>query len=93
MSGSPAYGWARGFGAVALLAWIAAGGVASSVDGWENVDPDARFGMTGRRLVAGVFAFGMAGLSASYAGWPTVVATIAAAAGAVVGMAAAGLGK
>jgi hypothetical protein len=87
------YGFALGFGAVALLAWIAAVAVASSVDGWDNVDPDARFGLNGRRLVAGVFAFGMAGLSASYAGWPTAVAAIAAVAGAVVGVAAAGLGK
>ena len=87
------FGLALGVGAVTLLAWIVAVGVAGSVEGWENVDPDTRFGLTDRRVVAAVFGFGMAGLSASYAGWSTAVATIAAVAGAVVGAAAAGLGK
>ncbi len=87
------FGIALGFGAVMLLTWIAAVGVSQSVEGWAKVDPDARFGLTGRRVVAGVFGFGMAGLSAAYAGWPMAVATLAAAAGAVVAAAVAGLAK
>ncbi len=85
------FGLALGFGSVAVLGWIIAVAVAESVEGWEKVSPDARFGLTGRRAVAAVFGFGMAGLSAAYAGWPMAVATLAAAAGAVVAAAIAGL--
>ncbi len=87
------FGFALGFGAVALLGWIATVGIAGSVEGWEKVDPDTRFGVTGRRVVAAVFGFGMAGLSAAYAGWPIAVATIAAIAGAIVAGAVAGLAR
>ncbi len=85
------FGFALGFGSVAVFAWIIAVAVADSVEGWEKVSPDARFGLTGRRVVAAVFGFGMAGLSAAYAGWPMAIATLAAAAGAVVAAAIAGL--
>jgi len=88
-----AFGFALGFGSVALLAWIVATGVSESVEGWKKVNPDARFGPTGRRVVAAVFGFGMAGLSAAYAGWPTAVATLAAVAGSVVAVAVACLAK
>ena len=87
------FGFALGFGTIMLLAWIIAVGVAGSVEGGSKVDPDKRFGLTGRRVVAGVFGFGMAGLSAAYTGWPMAVATLAAAAGAVVAGAVAGLAK
>ena len=87
------FAFALGFGFVALLGWIAATAVAESVDGWEKVDPDARFGLTGRRVVAGVLGFGMAGLSAAYAGQPMALATLAAVAGAILGAAIAGLSK
>ncbi|MGI9611185.1 MAG: hypothetical protein ACR2NL_12905 [Acidimicrobiia bacterium] len=87
------FGFALGFGTILLLAWIAAVTVAESVEGWAKVDPDARFGLTGRRLVAAVFGFGMAGLSAAFVGWPMAVATLAAVAGAVVAWAVAGLAK
>jgi hypothetical protein len=87
------FGFALGFGFVTLLGWIAATAVASSVEGWQNVDPDARFGLAGRRVVAGLFGFGMAGLSAAYAGWSTPIATLAAVAGALVAAAIAGLGR
>jgi len=89
----PVFGIALGLGAAMLLAWIIAVAIAGSVEGWGKVDPDARFGLTGRRVVAAVFGFGMAGLSAAYAGWPMAVATLAAAAGAVVAAAVAGLAK
>ena len=87
------FGSALGFGTILLLAWIVAVAVAGSVGGWEKIDPDARFGLTGRRVVAAVFGFGMAGLSAAFAGWPMVVATLAALAGAVVAGTVAGLAR
>ncbi len=85
------FGLALGIGSLALLAWIAASAVASSVECWDGVDPDLRFGLGGRRVVAAVFGFGMAGLSAAFAGWPMAVATIAAVAGAMVAAVIAGL--
>lgn len=87
------FGFALGLGTILLLAWIFAVAVAGSVEGWAKVDPDARFGVTGRRVVAAVFGFGMAGLSAAFAGWPMAVATLAAVAGAVVAGAVAGLSR
>lgn len=84
------FGVALGLGFVAVLAWIAAVAVAGSVPGWENVNPDTRLGLLGRRVVAAVFGFGMAGLSAAYAGWPMAVATLAAVGGAAVAAAVAG---
>ncbi|MDH3607069.1 MAG: hypothetical protein OER12_08730 [Acidimicrobiia bacterium] len=77
------FGLALAVGFLAVLGWIAAVAVADSVDGWEGVDPDARFGLNGRRVVAGVLGFGMAGLSAAYAGWPIALAIGAAVAGAL----------
>jgi len=79
------FGVALAVGFLAVLGWIAAVAVADSVDGWEGVDPDTRFGLNGRRVVAGVLGFGMAGLSAAYAGWPIPLATGAAVVGAVAG--------
>lgn len=87
------FGLALAVGAVGLLAWIAASAVAASVSGWEKTDPDIRFGVTGRRAVAAVFGFGMAGLSAAYAGWPMLVASLAALAGAVAAAAIAGFDR
>ena len=87
------FGYTLGLGTIALLAWIIAAAVAGSVEGWVDVDPEERFGLTGRRIVGAVFGFGMAGLSAAFAGWPMVVATLAAAAGAVVAGAVAGLAR
>ena len=87
------FGLALGLGIIMLLAWIVAAAVAATVDGWDNVDPDVRFGLAGRRIVAAVFGFGMAGLSAAYAGWATPVAALAAVAGAVVAGAVAALSR
>ena len=84
------YGIALAVGFVALLLWILAVFAAGSVKGWESFDLERRFGTTGQRTVAAVLGFGMAGLSASYAGWNTVLALGAAAAGAAVGVALAG---
>ena len=85
------YAVALGAGFFGLLGWIAAAAVAASVDGWERIDPDERLGVNGRSAVAGVFGFGMAGLSAAYAGWPTAAAAGAAILGAVAAAAVARL--
>ncbi len=64
-----------------MLAWIAATAVAATVEGWERVDPEHRFGRTGRFVLAGTIGFGMAGISALYAGWPHFLAVGAGLAG------------
>lgn len=66
-----------------MAVWIAATAVAATVDGWESVDPERRFGRTGRFVVAGIIGFGMAGISALYAGWPQFLAVGAGIAGTV----------
>jgi hypothetical protein len=74
-------------GFVALLAWILASVLAGNLRR-ESLDPDTRFGIVGRRMVAGAVGFGMAGMSAEYSPmdlpWPVAlgmaaVATVAAA--------------
>lgn len=60
-------------GVVALIGWIFATVLASNA-GRPAFDPEARFGVPGRRLVAAAVGFGMAGMSAEYSplgiGWP-----------------------
>lgn len=70
-------------GFVLLVTWVVASTVAGSVAGWEGIDPDSRFGRKGRAVVAAVLGFGIAGISASYAGWAAMLATGAALAGAL----------
>jgi len=72
-------------GIVAFLAWIAATSIAASVDGWHTIDPERRFGTPGRLAVAGIMSFGMAGMSATYAGWSIGFALLAALLGAGFG--------
>jgi hypothetical protein len=71
-------------GVLALLAWVAATGVAHSVGGWDGVDPENRFGSLGRSVLAALLGFGMAGMSASFAGWSPMLSLIGALAGAAV---------
>lgn len=66
---------------VLLLAWLVASAIGVWVEGWESFDPEARFGARGRAVVAGTLGFGMGGLSATFAGWPTGLALLAAVAG------------
>ncbi len=87
------FAFALGFGFIALLGWIMAKALATSVDGWAKVDPDRRFGLVGRRVVAAVLGFGMAGLSDANAGQQTALSVVAAVAGAIVGAAIAGLSR
>jgi hypothetical protein len=69
-------------GFLMLLAWIVGVAVGTWVDGWEFADPERRFGAAGRSVVAGTVGFGMAGMSASFGGWPTPLALLGALAGA-----------
>ena len=68
-------------GLLGLLVWVGASLIGESVEGWSHVDPDVRFGLAGRFVVAGLIGFGMGGLSASYAGWPAPAAVCGALAG------------
>lgn len=72
-----AFGISLVIGIVGLVAWILVGGF-SDANGGRPVHPDARFGARGRAIVAGLTAFGIGGLSASYGGWP-MAASVAAA--------------
>lgn len=67
------FGIALLIGVLALIAWVGARGL-----GISRFDPEERFGVTGRRVVGAMVAFGMGGLSASYAGWNLWLATGAA---------------
>ena len=69
-------------GFVLLLAWLIAAAVAAWVDGWEDTDPERRFGARGRFVVAGSVGFGMAGLSATFAGLHAGFALVASLLGA-----------
>lgn len=86
----PIYGISLAVGFVALLVWITAVFASGSVKNWDSFDLERRFGVNGRRVIAAVLGFGMAGLSASYAGWNAGLAAGAAVAGAAVGIALAG---
>ncbi len=79
----PIYALATAAGLVALLVWIALTVFANTVAGRQSVDPERRFGSIGRLGVAAVFGFGLAGMSASFAGWPWFAALAAALAGAI----------
>lgn len=78
------YGVVLIIGVVAVVAWIVLAAIASMVAGWEHVDPERTFGTTGRAVVAGVFGFGMAGISMLYTEFPDVLSFVAAVAGAAL---------
>jgi hypothetical protein len=78
------YGIAVLVGIVGLLAWIMMSAYAGNV-GRPGADPEERFGLRGRVVVAAVLGFGMGGISAHYAGWPPFAAVIAAVVAAVAG--------
>jgi len=80
---TPVYAIALVVGIVALIGWTVAVAIGASVAGWERADPERRFGTAGRFTLAGVLGFGMAGMSATFAGWPAAAAGVAAIAGTV----------
>jgi hypothetical protein len=69
-------------GIIALLIWVARTAIADTVEGWEKVDPEARFGRRGRTVVAAAMGFGLAGMSATFAGWAAPLAFVGALLGA-----------
>ena len=69
-------------GLLMLLGWIVGSALGAWVEGWEFADPENRFGATGRSVVAGSVGFGIAGMSATFAGWHPLVAVVAAILGA-----------
>ena len=69
-------------GVIALLTWITLGIAASAGDDRRYLDPELRFGERGRVAIAAVLGFGLAGMSASFAGWATGLAVAAAIVGA-----------
>lgn len=70
-------------GVAGLLGWVIAHSFSLNLDR-PAIDPEQRFGIPGRRTVAGMVGFGMAGMSAEYSplgiAWP--LALILALAGA-----------
>lgn len=61
------FGIALSVAVVLLILWILFTARASSPRTPEGaLDPEKRWGVPGRRVVAGLFGFGMAGLSAAY---------------------------
>lgn len=72
-------------GLIALLAWVLAHAVFVGSER-AGLDPETRFGIPGRRIVAGSIGFSMAGLSAEFSprdiSWP--LALLLAAIGAAV---------
>jgi hypothetical protein len=73
-------------GVILMIAWIFATYLAGNVDRWR-FDPEERFGKPGRRLVAGLMGFGLAGMSAEFSpfdlSWPAALALAIAGAGAL----------
>ena len=61
-------------GVVLLIAWIFATYLGGNVAAWRRFDPEERLGKSGRRVVAGLVGFGMAGMSAEFSpfdlSWP-----------------------
>ena len=61
-------------GVVFLISWIFATYLGGSVAEWKRFDPEERLGKRGRRLVAALVGFGLAGMSAEFSpfdlSWP-----------------------
>lgn len=73
-------------GVVGIVGWIALGMAASAAEDKPHLDPELRFGSTGQYTVAAVAGFGLAGMSASFAGWNAAAAVVGAFAGAALGV-------
>ncbi len=82
------YAVALALGVLALLIWIGARSLAANVPAWENADPERRWGTVGRRMVAGLVGFGMAGMSAEFSprdlSWPLALVLALAGAGTAI---------
>lgn len=78
------YAIATLLGVIGIIVWVILGMVATAVPGKESLDPETRFGVTGRDVVAGLAGIGLGGMSASYAGAGTVLGVLGALAGGAV---------
>jgi hypothetical protein len=73
-------------GVVLLIAWIFATYLGGNVSEWKRFDPEERVGKSGRRVIAGLVGFGLAGMSAEFSpfdlSWPVglVLAVVGASA-------------
>lgn len=74
-------------GVVLLIAWIFAAYLGGNVAAWKHLDPEERLGKSGRRVVAGLVGFGLAGMSAEFSpfdlSWPVGLALAVAGAAAL----------
>lgn len=74
-------------GVVLLIAWIFATYIGGNVAAWKHLDAEERFGKSGRRVVAGLVGFGLAGMSAEFSpfdlSWPVGLALAVAGAAAL----------
>lgn len=74
-------------GVIALFGWIIFRSFAVNIDR-PSIDPEERFGVQGRRVVAALVGFGMAGMSAEFSprdlSWPLALVLAFAGAGALV---------
>ena len=84
------FGVALMIGIIMLLLWIAGTSIAANVQGREQLDPERRFGVVGRSVMAAFLGFGMAGMSSLYAGWPVPMVIFSSVLGAV-GLVAVGI--
>lgn len=62
-------------------AWLVMIAIAGMVDGWGHVDPESRWGSTGRSIIAGLIGFGMTGISVLYTTLPEALSLVAAVVG------------
>lgn len=85
----PVYAICTALGVIGIIGWITAGMTATAVEGKDHLDPEVRFGFAGRAVVAAVTGFGLAGMSASFGGWSSILAFFAAVGGALLGIASA----
>ena len=74
-------------GVVLMIAWIFGTYLGGTVAAWKALDPEERLGKSGRRVVAGLVGFGLAGMSAEFSpfdlSWPVGLALAIAGASAM----------
>ncbi len=68
-------------GVVGIIGWVTLGLMSGSLADKAHLDPEQRFGGTGRSVVSGLSGFGLGGMSASFGGWSDGLAV----AGALIG--------
>jgi hypothetical protein len=85
----PVYAISVVLGVIAVISWVFLGLTSSAVAGKSHLEPEERFGETGRMTISGVLGFGLGGMSASFGGWGSALALLGAVGGAVLAIVAA----